>query len=59
MTWREGVAYWRAWARRKDGDIVEDAQRIAAFYEELVRRHRASLDDDMPIELVRQLKMET
>jgi hypothetical protein len=59
MTWRDGVEYWRAWARRNDGDIVEDAQRIAAFYEALVRQHGASLDDDMPIELVRQLKMQT
>jgi hypothetical protein len=54
MTWREGVDYWRRWARRTDGDIVVDAARITAFYEALVRH---DLDDQMPAELVKELGM--
>ena len=51
MTWRDGVEYWRRWARRTDGDIIEDAWRIAAFYEAIVYHH-AGLDDEMPAALV-------
>lgn len=58
MTWREGVEYWRAWARRTDGDIVQDAARLTAFYEALVRHCGASLDDPMPAALPRELGME-
>lgn len=54
MTWREGVDYWRRWARRTDGDIVVDAARITAFYEALVRH---DLDGQMPAELVKELGM--
>ncbi|MBR0753461.1 hypothetical protein JQ604_14835 [Bradyrhizobium jicamae] len=56
MTWREGVEYWRAWARRGDGDIIEDAARIASFYEALLR-HNPDLDSQMPPALVSELGM--
>ena len=49
MTWREGVEYWRAWARRDDGDVIRDAARLAAFYQ-LLSRHCRELDDEMPKE---------
>lgn len=57
MTWREGVEYWRAWARSEDGDIIIDAPRITAFYEALVRHCHASLDDEMPAGLAVELGM--
>jgi hypothetical protein len=62
MTWREGVEYWRAWARSTDGDIIDDGPRITRFYEAMVDYNKASplrLDDPMPPELVKELGMET
>ena len=61
MTWREGVNYWRAWAQRTDGDVIEDAGRITRFYEAMVDHNKASalrLDDPMPPELVTALGMD-
>ena len=57
MTWREGVEYWRAWARQDDdgGDIRADLARIADFHKALVGHE---LDDEMPDELVKQLGMQ-
>jgi hypothetical protein len=52
-----GVEYWRAWSRREDGNIIDDAQRITGFYAALVR-HCKRLDDEMPIEIVRELGMD-
>lgn len=58
MTWRDGVEYWRRWARSGDGNIIEDAPRITGFYEALVRYCHGSLDDQMPIEVVNELAMD-
>jgi len=61
MTWREGVEYWRAWARRDDGNIVDDAPRITRFYEAMVEHNKASplrLDDPMPPEVIKELGMD-
>jgi hypothetical protein len=57
MTWMDGVEYWRAWARRTDGDIIVDAHRITQFYMEMVNR-RVQFDDQMPAELVKELEMD-
>jgi hypothetical protein len=58
-TWREGVEYWRAWAR-KGGDLdPEDARTVSAFYEALALhcgKDGGDLDDEMPAELAAQLK---
>lgn len=63
MTWREGMEYWRAWARSTEraADIEEDAARIHAFYEAMVKHNRhplmLNLDNEMPAEVVNELGM--
>lgn len=55
MTWREGVALIRAWARAGDDVSRDEALTISRFYDMMVEQ-RADLDDQMPPELVQQLK---
>jgi hypothetical protein len=56
VTWREGVAYWRAWARKGSDISPDEALTISMFYDIMVEA-RADLDDEMPPELVAQLGM--
>lgn len=58
MTWREGVAYWRRWARAGDDISRDEAELISLFYDMMVNA-KAGFDDDMPPDLVRQLGMDT
>jgi hypothetical protein len=56
MTWREGVTYWREWAR-KGGDISRDEALTISMFYDMMMNARANLDDEMPPELVQQLGM--
>jgi hypothetical protein len=63
MTWREGMEYWRAWARSAEGgDIEQDAARIHAFYAAMSKHNRhplmLNLDNEMPAEVIKELGME-
>lgn len=61
MTWREGVEYWRRWAKLEDGLTVTDADRIGQFYlafSTYCGQFKQSFDSDMPDDIVRQLGMD-
>lgn len=60
-TWREGVEYWRAWARKGSGIDADDAERIASFYSAMARHSKGggSFDDEMRQDLVKQFVSRT